>query len=1283
MPLLLPSSSTIIRGKSNQFELLGSCLKIKGVVSLIFLCFFSTYAQPTLVKDINTDPAYIYNNSLSPENLTAVNGVVYFTGSSEKTGRELWRSDGTAAGTYQVKDINPGISSSNPSYLLNVNGTLFFIVNYRLYYDSDESGPNPDASKGSGFELWKSDGTEAGTIKVGDFSLKNRQFGWLYNIPVRFINVNGTLFFTANNSFDDYTLYKSDGTMAGTQPVTQVKVSDNYYSTYAFLESAGKYIYYNQLDPDSEDGHESLWRTDGTPAGTIRLLGPSTEQSYSLLRQISNINGTLFFSAPGPLGQELWKSDGTPEGTVLVKDIVPGPESSDPIFSGRSANFLYFSTNNDTSLWKSDGTSQGTVLVKNGWVYPTVLPGPGEQVYLLFSDATYGRELWKSDGTAQGTILLKDINPGATSSGISDLVYMNGLLYFTANDGVNGRALWKSDGTAAGTLMVKDINPGTTSYAIAGLTIAQNTLFFSGQTTQDKSDLWKSDGTAAGTVLVKELNETTDRTQSSAPTHFTNVNGLLYFTTSITNGFELWKSDGTEAGTIFIKRNGGSGYKQTARVMDHINNMVYYRVDNYDAKDNLLNIQVWETDGSNAGTTLIKTIDGLTNYYYQGQNIITTLNNTIYFFIHNQLWKTDGTAAGTLLLKKDLTGNNHDNLTVVNNTLFFRSGPSIWKSDGSAAGTVEVKNVGNYGSAKFTAYKNLLYFITPSGLWNSDGTAKGTKIVSDLMGTGTLRDMILTDSIFYLLTHRELWKSDGTQAGTVMIKDLNNNDVDNQFNGLTYVNGILYFTYYNWNGVSHALWRSNGTATGTQRMLTLDNTLYGVQALTGVNNTLLFITDDGVQYQLWKSNGTTETTEQVTIPDLSVKLFNRAIVNNVIYFSADNGQLGFELWKYNPTTCVAVNKNLLVQGNTVCMSENGKITLKASQSGISYQAYFHNSPVGNPVQGGGDITLTIPTVSLSVGNNTFTIKASGCTLTELTTKATISVYNCPTISCSNSTQSSLVVNPSSGGTLSGTSLYLKTIPGASSYTLQVSSSANFTTGVITKTTSSRLSTGTYYASFPELALNQKYYVRVYTNLGLCWGSVTSFTTASAAGSAYVTNPSDGGTTTGTSLYLNTVSGATTYTLQVSTSADFTSNVLTRATVSRLSTGTYYALFPELILNQKYYVRVKTNLSELWGRTTSFTRVSAVARLAAEALTESLENRVSVYPNPFKDKLTIVSAQAGKLYITIADNLGRIVHQTTTQGAQTELNLAHLKQGVYVVKVSTEDGQTLVLRVVKQ
>src|SRR5207253_2828532 len=83
-----------------------------------------TAAGTVLVEDILTYPP----NDSFPAHLTNVDGTLFFTANNDPStnGRELWKSDGSAAGTLMVKDIRAGSSDSNPSYLINVNGTLFF-----------------------------------------------------------------------------------------------------------------------------------------------------------------------------------------------------------------------------------------------------------------------------------------------------------------------------------------------------------------------------------------------------------------------------------------------------------------------------------------------------------------------------------------------------------------------------------------------------------------------------------------------------------------------------------------------------------------------------------------------------------------------------------------------------------------------------------------------------------------------------------------------------------------------------------------------------------------------------------------------------------------------------------------------------------------------------------------------------------------------------------------------------------------------------------------------------
>jgi ELWxxDGT repeat protein len=199
-------------------------------------------------------------NSASPSYLTAIGNTVYFRASDETNGIELWKSDGTAAGTVMVKDIyNSG--SSSPYDLKAVGNTVYF----RAY-----DGTN-------GYELWKSDGT--GTVMVKDINNGSGS-----SSPSQLTAIGNTLYFLANDGTNGYELWKSDGTAAGT-----VMVKDIYNGSggsYAVgFTAVGNTIYFQAND--GTNGTE-LWKSDGTAAGTMMVkdiytntVTTSTEVTYS------------------------------------------------------------------------------------------------------------------------------------------------------------------------------------------------------------------------------------------------------------------------------------------------------------------------------------------------------------------------------------------------------------------------------------------------------------------------------------------------------------------------------------------------------------------------------------------------------------------------------------------------------------------------------------------------------------------------------------------------------------------------------------------------------------------------------------------------------------------------------------------------------------------------------------------------------------------------------------------------------------------------------------------
>jgi trimeric autotransporter adhesin len=413
--------------------------------------------------------------SSGPEELTNVNGTLFFVTESSvrEVPTDLWKSDGTAAGTSLIKSF-----SSPPQHLTNVAGSLFFTVSLPT----------------TGTELWKSDGTESGTVLVKDIFP-----GTGDSNPNELTSVDGTLFFTARQCVCNRALWKSDGTEAGT-----VRVKDIYPPSAASalgagiappdpppselyprnLTNVGGILYFAAYQPAT--GAE-LWRSDGSDAGTVLVKDIQPGAMSADPQHIIGVNGRVFFT----VGKQLWKSEGTEATTALVKDI-PIPEFGRLWSLTRADDLLFFVANSNTTpaaLWKSDGTPDGTSLVREFDFLDTWLVPVGRSVFFAAEAADSGRELWKSDGTPAGTTLVKDIRPGTAGSFPFAFQPVNGTLYFQAN-GTTGTELWKSDGTTEGTIPVQDIAEGAESSFPSELTLINATLFFAAEDLETGRELW-------------------------------------------------------------------------------------------------------------------------------------------------------------------------------------------------------------------------------------------------------------------------------------------------------------------------------------------------------------------------------------------------------------------------------------------------------------------------------------------------------------------------------------------------------------------------------------------------------------------------------------------------------------------------------------------------------------------------------------------------------------------------------------------------------------------------
>jgi ELWxxDGT repeat protein len=342
----------------------------------------------------------------------------------------LWRSDGTPDGTFPLGPPGLGLLRQ----LASVGGKLVFT--------RDESDP---AGIGT-IAFWSSDGTQEGTKRL--FHLL------LGGTPYPLDGPEGVLLFIAQDSEPPFapSLFASDGTEAGTHLLLHVQ-SSFLIPRLSAVRLDGKL--YVLADPIGTEGNVLLV-SDGTPEGTHPVDPATGPRGPAHPSQLTAFAGALYFFADaeegGSVRRALYRSAGTPGSVQRVALLAPpsnqwGELSAQPtVRQGR----LYLVADDGVhgaELWTTDGTAAGTALVRD------VHPGPlssnisgltaaSGRLFFSADDGVAGRELWTSDGTPSGTRLVQDLAPGVRSSSPDPLARAGNRLYFGADDGKWGRELW-------------------------------------------------------------------------------------------------------------------------------------------------------------------------------------------------------------------------------------------------------------------------------------------------------------------------------------------------------------------------------------------------------------------------------------------------------------------------------------------------------------------------------------------------------------------------------------------------------------------------------------------------------------------------------------------------------------------------------------------------------------------------------------------------------------------------------------------------------------------------
>jgi ELWxxDGT repeat protein len=313
--------------------------------------------------------------------------------------------------------------------------------------------PGPDrfyfrAPVQDGTSVWASDGTQAGTHEIAAISLNQSQEcpGLGAGTAGSLTTVGSLAFLCAIDAGHGAELWRTDGTPAGTAMVADLAPGPASSSPAMLSQLGGQVVFFTRRSGSSE-----LWRSDGTGAGTIRL---ATIPSDQRLGGMTVAAGRLFFFADTSDNAVLWSTDGTQSGTTAIGGL-PFFTTGGNVGPGPHGQILFSASRQRTGveLWRSNGTRAGTRLVKDiapGHLHPGVGRDSSPQQLTRARGKTFftanvpklGRELWRSDGTRRGTKLVGEVRPGPGGANIHEITAVGKRAFFSAALPRHGEELW-------------------------------------------------------------------------------------------------------------------------------------------------------------------------------------------------------------------------------------------------------------------------------------------------------------------------------------------------------------------------------------------------------------------------------------------------------------------------------------------------------------------------------------------------------------------------------------------------------------------------------------------------------------------------------------------------------------------------------------------------------------------------------------------------------------------------------------------------------------------------
>ena len=704
--------------------------------------------------------------------LTAVGHTLFFgTKSGQTQTFKLWKTDGTKAGTVNIKDIAENINSNSPLFATACNGLYFFGLT--------------DQGYSSTFKVWRSDGTSDGTYAT------TQEISYIGSTALMpFVTLNDAVYIIGRGPdflSPEFGLLKITGDPGQTEPVQLMGPVYNtdfeFGDSKVFHDEAYFFLY------DLSHHRQVIWKTDGSTAGTVNLYEDVAAHYYTPTAFFEYDDALLFTTANANNGTSLARIAG---GSAVVEPLVeisqnewpadyfiPGIQEGHITKSGD--NYVVYLTNDvfyATVAYVTDLTAPNTKRAPDLDNVREMFPYQ-DQVYLSQGPAW---QLSVVNESATGSTVLQNLGTFIKGMDNTRVEVIQDNVFFDGDDGT-GKKLWMYHDDASPIVNV-DKNP-------QGLTVIDDQLYYAADGVAVASDLRRTSGSTSTLITPKDADQA-----ATTFDNFTKFNNTLYFTalSTKTNSLFLGKIEGDTY--TLVADLGGSFYYYT-------NNFGRLRVagNKMFAVTAYYPLTIWVTDGTTPGTTKVKTFD----YFFTPES--TVANSLLFYIVTNsmnttdELWVSDGTVANTKLIREfsATTQSEYHHITSLGSNVIFvantsENGREVWQSDGTIAGTVLLKDIwpgpsSGAATTEFTPFGNKLYFsatsgisngVYQSGLWATDGTAGGTTLIKDdhTHGGGFFPKYLAVagDTLYFQANDAEhgseLWKTDGTTAHTTLAADV-------------------------------------------------------------------------------------------------------------------------------------------------------------------------------------------------------------------------------------------------------------------------------------------------------------------------------------------------------------------------------------------------------------------------------------------------------------------------------------------------------------------------------